>query len=69
MEELLLKCLEAIQNYYKVITETAEDGSKVRKVEITPQGYKALEAAGVDIKKMSPDFAEKFFSKYSKRFR
>ena len=61
-----IKMFRGNPNYYKVITETAEDGSKVRKVEITPQGYKALEAAGVDIKKMSPDFAEKFFQNIAK---
>lgn len=57
----VIKMFRGNPNYYKLITETAEDGSKVKKIEITPQGYKALEAAGVDTKKMSPDFAEKFF--------
>ena len=61
-----IKMFRGNPNYYKLITETAEDGSKVKKVEITSQGYKALEAAGVDIKKMSPDFAEKFFQNIAK---
>mgnify|MGYP003114381458 CR=1 FL=1 len=61
-----IKMFKGNPNYYKVITETAEDGSKVRKVEITPEGYKALKASGVDINKMSPDFAEKFFQNIAK---
>jgi len=61
-----IKMFRGNPNFYKLITETAEDGSKVKKVEITSQGYKALEAAGVDIKKMSPDFAEKFFQNIAK---
>ena len=55
-----IKMFKGNPNYYKLITETV-DGKKVKKIEITPQGYKALEAAGIDTKKMSPDFAEKFF--------
>ena len=55
-----IKMFRGNPNYYKLITETV-DGKKVKKIEITPQGYKALEAAGIDTKKMSPDFAEKFF--------
>ena len=54
------KIIKSNPSYYKLITETV-DGKKVKKIEITPQGYKALEAAGIDTKKMSPDFAEKFF--------
>ena len=61
-----IKMFKGNPNYYKVITETAKDGSKVRKVEITPEGYKALKASGVDINKMSPDFAEKFFQNIAK---
>ena len=61
-----IKMFRGNPNYYKLITETAEDGSKVKKVEITSQGYKALEAAGIDTKKMSPDFAEKFFQNIAK---
>jgi hypothetical protein len=57
----VIKMFRGNPNFHKLITETAEDGSKVKKIEITSQGYKALEAAGVDTKKMSPDFAEKFF--------
>ena len=57
----VIKMFRGNPNYYKLITETADDGSKIKKIEITPQGFKALEAAGVDTKKMSPDFAEKFF--------
>ena len=61
-----IKMFRGNPNYYKLITETAEDGSKVKKIEITSQGYKALEAAGIDTKKMSPDFAEKFFQNIAK---
>ena len=61
-----IKMFKGNPSYYKLITETAEDGSKVKKIEITSQGYKALEAAGVDINKMSPDFAEKFFQNIAK---
>ena len=60
-----IKMFRGNPNYYKLITETV-DGKKVKKVQITSQGYKALEAAGVDIKKMSPDFAEKFFQNIAK---
>ena len=60
-----LKLIKGNPNYYKLITETV-DGKKVKKVEITSQGYKALEAAGIDINKMSPDFAEKFFQNIAK---
>jgi len=55
-----IKMFRGNPNYYKLITDTV-DGKKIKKIEITPQGYKALEAAGIDTKKMSPDFAEKFF--------
>ena len=60
-----IKMFRGNPNYYKLITETV-DGKKVKKVQITSHGYKALEAAGVDIKKMSPDFAEKFFQNIAK---
>ena len=60
-----IKMFKGNPNYYKLITETV-DGKKVKKIEITPQGYKALEAAGIDTKKMSPDFAEKFFQNIAK---
>ena len=56
-----IKMFRGNPNFYKLTTETLEDGTKKKKIEITSQGYKALEAAGVDINKMSPDFAEKFF--------
>jgi hypothetical protein len=61
-----IKMFKGNPNYYKLTTETLKDGTKKRKIEITSQGYKALEAAGVDIKKMSPDFAEKFFQNIAK---
>jgi len=61
-----IKMFRGNPNYYKLTTETLEDGTKKKKIEITSQGYKALEAAGVDIKKMSPDFAEKFFQNIAK---
>ena len=61
-----IKMFKGNPNYYKLTTETLKDGTKKRKIEITSQGYKALEAAGVDINKMSPDFAEKFFQNIAK---
>jgi len=61
-----IKMFRGNPNYYKLVTETLEDGTKSKKIQITSQGYKALEAAGVDIKKMSPDFAEKFFQNIAK---
>jgi hypothetical protein len=63
-----IKMFRGNPNYYKLTTETLGDGTKKRKIEITSQGYKALEAAGIDIKKMSPDFAEKFFQNIAKGF-
>ena len=61
-----IKMFRGNPNFYKLSTETLEDGTKKKKIEITSQGYKALEAAGVDINKMSPDFAEKFFQNIAK---
>ena len=61
-----IKMFRGNPNFYKLTTETLEDGTKKKKIEITSQGYKALEAAGVDINKMSPDFAEKFFQNIAK---
>ena len=61
-----IKMFRGNPNFYKLSTETLENGTKKKKIEITPQGYKALEAAGVDINKMSPDFAEKFFQNIAK---
>tara|TARA_R110002012_G_scaffold260993_1_gene442766 strand:- start:6 stop:2630 length:2625 start_codon:yes stop_codon:yes gene_type:complete len=61
-----IKMFRGNPNYYKLVTETLDDGTKSKKIQITSQGYKALEAAGVDIKKMSPDFAEKFFQNIAK---
>ena len=61
-----IKMFRGNPSYYKLVTETLEDGTKSKKIKITSQGYKALEAAGVDIKKMSPDFAEKFFQNIAK---
>ena len=55
----LLKLFRGNPNFYKLITETTPDGKKIRKIEITKDGYKALDAAGIDVNKMSPDFAEK----------
>ncbi len=57
-----LKLFKGNPNYYKLITETAPDGKKVQKIEITKAGYKALDAAGIDVNKMSPDFIEKYFN-------
>ena len=56
-----LKLFRGNPSYYKLITKTV-DGKKVKEIEITPQGYKALDAAGIDINKMSPDFVEKYFN-------
>ena len=64
----VLKMFRGNPNYYKLITETGPDGKKIKKVEITKQGYKALEAAGIDTKKMSPDFATNFFNNIAKGF-
>ena len=58
----LLKLFRGNPNFYKLITETTPDGKKIRKIEITKDGYKALDAAGIDVNKMSPDFAEKYFN-------
>jgi len=58
----VIKMFKSNPNYYKLTTETLKDGTKKRKVEVTKAGYKALEAAGVDTKKMSPEFAENFFN-------
>ena len=57
-----LKLFKGNPNFYKLITETTPDGKKIKKIEITKDGYKALDAAGIDINKMSPDFAEKYFN-------
>ena len=59
------KIIKSNPSYYKLITETV-DGKKVKKIEITKAGYKALEAAGVDTKKMTPEIAEKFFNNIAK---
>ena len=58
----VLKLFRGNPNYYKLITETKPDGKKVKRIEITKDGYKALDAAGIDTNKMSPDFAEKYFN-------
>ena len=58
----VLKLFRGNPSYYKLITETAPDGKKIKTIEITSQGYKALDAAGIDINKMSPDFVEKYFN-------
>ena len=58
----VLKLFKGNPNYYKLITETTPDGKKIQKIEITSQGYKALNAAGIDVNKMSPDFIEKYFN-------
>tara|TARA_R100001440_G_scaffold16293_6_gene27766 strand:- start:6490 stop:9120 length:2631 start_codon:yes stop_codon:yes gene_type:complete len=63
----VLKMFRSNPNYYKLITETV-DGEKVRRIEITPAGEKALKAAGVDTKKMTPEFAENFFNQVAKGF-
>ena len=63
----VLKMFRSNPNYYKLITETV-DGEKVRRIEITPAGEKALKAAGIDTKKMTPEFAENFFNQVAKGF-
>jgi|TARA_B100000085_G_scaffold285665_1_gene322961 hypothetical protein len=64
----VLKMFRGNPNYYKLITETGPDGKKIRSIEITKQGYKALEAAGIDTKKMNPEFAQNFFNNIAKGF-
>lgn len=64
----VLKMFRGNPNYYKLITETGPDGKKIRSIEITKQGYKALEAAGIDTKKMNPEFAQNFFNNIVKGF-
>ena len=60
------KIIKSNPSYYKLTTETLEDGTKKKKIEITKAGYKALKAAGVDTKKMSPEFAERYFNNIAK---
>jgi len=57
----VLKLFKGNPNYYKLITETV-DNKKVQRIEITKAGYKALDAAGIDVNKMSPEFIEKYFN-------
>mgnify|MGYP003112499174 FL=1 len=63
-----LKVIKGKPNYYKLISEKKPDGTTTRRIEITPQGYKALEAAGIDVKKLDPDFAKNFFNNVAKGF-
>jgi|TARA_R100000030_G_scaffold39206_2_gene29352 hypothetical protein len=63
----VLKMFRSNPNYYKLITETV-DGEKVRRIEITPAGEKALKAAGINTEKMTPEFAENFFNQIAKGF-
>jgi hypothetical protein len=62
----VLKIFKGNPNYYKLVTETAPDGKKIKKIQVTKDGYKALDAAGIDINKMSPDFMEKYFNNLAK---
>ena len=62
----VLKLFKGNPNYYKLITETGPDGNPVKKIEITKDGFKALDAAGIDVKKIKPEFAERFFNNVAK---
>ena len=60
-----IKMFKGNPNYYKLITEVV-DGKEVKKLEITKQGFKALDAAGIDVKKITPEFSETFFNNLAK---
>lgn len=59
------KMFKGNPNYYKIVEKTV-DGKVEKGVEITKEGYKALDAAGIDVKRMSPDFAKNFFNNIAK---
>ena len=61
----IYKMFKGNPNYYKIVEKTV-DGKTQKGIEITKDGYKALEAAGIDVKKMSPDFAQNFFNNIAK---
>jgi len=60
-----IKMFKGNPNYYKLITEVV-DGKEVKKLEITKAGYKALDAAGIDVDKITPKFSEDFFNNLAK---
>ena len=62
----IFKLFKGNPNYYKLITETTPDGKTIKKIEVTSQGYKALDAAGIDTSKISPEFAERYFNNVAK---
>lgn len=61
----IYKMFKGNPNYYKIVEKTV-DGKTQKGIEITKDGYKALEAAGIDVKKMTPDFAQNFFNNIAK---
>lgn len=61
----IYKMFKGNPNYYKIVDETI-DGKTERVVQITKDGYKALDAAGIDIKKIDPKFAQNFFNNLAK---
>ena len=61
----IYKMFKGNPNYYKIVEKTV-DGKTQKGIEITKDGYKALDAAGIDVKKMSPDFAQNFFNNIAK---
>ena len=61
----IYKMFKGNPNYYKIVEKT-KDGKTEKGIEITKDGYKALEAAGIDVKKMTPDFAQNFFNNIAK---
>ena len=61
----IYKMFKGNPNYYKIV-ENTKDGKTEKGIEITKDGYKALEAAGIDVKKMTPDFAQNFFNNIAK---